>query len=1215
MFLQIFLFEIRYRLKRPATYIYFLVFFLFAFLSIATGSTPASEKVFHNAPWTMTNLNITFSVIMLLVCSAVMGVPLYRDIEHQTRNYLFSYPITKAGYFWGRFFGSFVFVLLIGSSLSWGAMAGAAIGPAFGWVPAERIGNFGLWNYFQSFFFFGITNLLLASVIFFSLVAVTRNVKVIYTASIFLLIAYLVASFLTTDLEQRELVKLLDPFMINTFDLETRYFTPAEKNSLLLPVTKTILLNRLIWIGVSLLITLLAYSRFSFVRFLQPVTEKIGKRKKKELAAAAIPHHIPAATQLFSPSQMRSTWWQLTKIEFLNIIKDNYFRAILLGGVIFLILDFWIGNTNFSVPDRPLTIFLMDYKNFNYQIFNFIILLFYTGETIHREKTTGFNIINDALPVTNTVFFFSKLCGLIAVAAVLVTIPLVAGVLIQTLKGHTLYQFDVYFTELYLLTLPGFVLMILLSFTVHLLVNNKFAGHGVALLIWITIFLLRNVGNMDYNLFFYFYTPNYNWSDINGLGHFAAPLFWFNLYWLFFGTILVTIAFLFYQRGVSGSFRERWSVAKQRFKGVPSLIIFICFSGWLGTGAYNYYNVSYINNYTSTSKTRSNQALFEKTLKKYENLPQPKITAVYLNTDIYPDERKITMFSKVHIKNKSGQAIEAMHLKVGYNLKYHIVYNGKALSYESPLAYSHSAFNFLKKGKDTANYRIYKLPAAMQPGDSALLEIFSEYAYKGFVNSGYGRHIVYNGTFFDGGIPTFGYDDTDELSSDEQRKKHKLPPKNDEYPPQTDSLGKRTFLFSDDADLIHFEATVSTKKGQLAIAPGYLQKTWTKNDRTYFQYIQDTKIANMFSVISGDYNVFRDSVTISNGNKVNIEIYHQKNHAFNIDRYNAALKEGLEYFSTVYGPFQFRQMRIIEFPRYAEFAQSFPNTVPYSEALGWVADFSDPDAFDYTYFITAHELAHQWWGHQVGPNRTRGSNLIAEALAEYTALLLTERKYGKDNMKRFLKDELDKYLNGRAGESKKENTFINCNRAYQWYNKGSLILYGLRDLIGDQALNTALREFRDSFALKEEPPFPGSDDLYAFIKKHTPDSLRYYLSDTWEKITLYDNRFVNATSKEAGNGYYDVSITISSKKFYADSTGKESVAAMNDYIDIGIFAAESKNKDGRKQTNPLYLQKHKLTPGIKTITIRVKGKPIKAGIDPYNKLIDRIPDDNTGDVD
>ena len=217
-------------------------------------------------------------------------------------------------------------------------------------------------------------------------------------------------------------------------------------------------------------------------------------------------------------------------------------------------------------------------------------------------------------------------------------------------------------------------------------------------------------------------------------------------------------------------------------------------------------------------------------------------------------------------------------------------------------------------------------------------------------------------------------------------------------------------------------------------------------------------------------------------------------------------------------------------------------------------------------------------------------------------------------MKRFLKEELDRYLSGRAQESKKENTFINCNKPYQWYYKGSLILYGLRDLIGDKPLNDALRAFRDSFALKENPPFPGSDDLYAFIQKNTPDSLKYYLSDTWEKITLYDNRFKSAKAKKLSNNEYEVTIDISSTKFYADSTGKESATKMNDYIDIGIFADESTDKNGRKQTNPLSIQKYRLTEGAKTFSIMVKGKPVKAGIDPYNKLIDRIPDDNIGDV-
>jgi len=1214
MFLQIFLFELRYRLKRPATYIYFLIFFLYGFIALASGSTPASEKVFHNAPWTIASANITFSLIMMLVCSAVMGVPLYRDIEHNTRNYLFSYPITKAGYFWGRFLGSFVFVLIIGTGFNWGAICGSAVGPSFGWVPAERIGSYGLWNYFQPYFYFGITNLLLASSIFFSLVALTRNVKVIYTASIFLFIAYLLAAFLTADLEKRELVKLLDPFMLNTFDLETRYYTPAEKNTMLVPFTKTIMLNRIIWLSVAFLITLFAYFRFNFVRFLQPVTEKIKKSKKGEIEEN-IQAKITAVTQSFTPRENRRIWWQLVKIEFLNVIKDPYFRAILLGGVIFLVIDYWIGYTNYGVPDRPLTIFLMDYKNFNYQLFNFIILLFYTGEAIHREKTTGFHIINDALPVSNFRFFTSKLAGLIGVAVILVSIPLVSGVLIQTLKGHTIYQLDVYLKELYLITLPGYILMILLSFTVHLIVNNKFAGHGVALAIWITMSMLRNFGEMDYNLFYYSYLPGYRWSDINGLGHFAAPLFWFTLYWMFFGIVMLTLAFLFYQRGVTGSFKERWRVARQRLKGAPVIIIAICLLGWIATGAWNYYNVSVLNNYKSSSTNNRNTALFEKTLKKYENMVQPKVVSVKVNADIYPDDRSIKMHSVLTVVNKSGEPIKELHLSASGDLKYTLVYNGKLLSYNSPLSFDHAAINFLKSGKDTFNYRIYQLPETLQPADTALMEVHSVTAYNGFVNNGFNREILYDGTFFSGGIPSFGYNADSELSSDEKRKKNGLKPKNDEYPPQSDVKGKSTMLFNDDADLIQFESTLSTKAGQIAIAPGYLQKQWTENGRSYFQYIQDTKIQFFLSIISGNFDVFKDSVTISNGNKIKIEIYHHKNHKFNLQRFNISLKDGLEYFSDSYGPYQFRQMRIIEFPRYETFAQSFPNTVPYSEAFGWVGDFSDPDKFDYTYWVTAHELAHQWWGHQVVPNKTRGSNLISESLAEYTALLLSERKYGADNMKRFLKEELDGYLRGRASESKKENTYINCNRAYQWYQKGSLILYGLRDLIGEKALNTALREFRDSFALKENPPFAGSDDLYRFIQKHTPDSINYYLTDTWEKITLYDNRFLSASAKDAGNGYYDVTINFSTKKFYADSTGKETEAMMNDYIDIGIFAAESRNKENLKQTNPLYLQKHKLTPGTKTLTIRIKGKPEKAGIDPYNKLIDRIPNDNIGGVD
>jgi len=262
-------------------------------------------------------------------------------------------------------------------------------------------------------------------------------------------------------------------------------------------------------------------------------------------------------------------------------------------------------------------------------------------------------------------------------------------------------------------------------------------------------------------------------------------------------------------------------------------------------------------------------------------------------------------------------------------------------------------------------------------------------------------------------------------------------------------------------------------------------------------------------------------------------------------------------------------------------------------------------------------MGHQWWGHQLSPNATRGSNLLSESLAEYSSIMVAEHAYGKDNLRRFLKYDLDQYLRGRAMEEKKENVFIDCNRQYQWYQKGSLVLYALRDYIGEDTLNGALRNFMQQWGNRSEAPYPGSHDLYAFIEAVTPASLRYYLDETWHKITLYDNKVVDARAKLVKGDLYEITLKLNSRKFYADSSGNERPGTFfNDQIDIGVFAEDAVSATGQKTTVPLYLKKHTVSKaGDQTITMMVKGKPIRAGIDPYNKLIDRISDDNVKPVD
>ena len=232
--------------------------------------------------------------------------------------------------------------------------------------------------------------------------------------------------------------------------------------------------------------------------------------------------------------------------------------------------------------------------------------------------------------------------------------------------------------------------------------------------------------------------------------------------------------------------------------------------------------------------------------------------------------------------------------------------------------------------------------------------------------------------------------------------------------------------------------------------------------------------------------------------------------------------------------------------------------------------------------------------------------------AEYGALMVMEQKYGQEANHEFLKYELDQYLRGRAGESKFEKTLLdNDNQQYVWYQKGGLVLYALQDYIGDKRLNAGFAEMLKDFAFKPAP-YATTADWYGYIKSVTPDSMRYFLEDSFEKITLYENRAKEATSVKRADGRYDVTLTFDSDKIYYDGNGKELArGAQANLLEIGVFASDTTNAAGMIARNPLLVEKRWVKPGKdQKITITVEREPLTAGIDPYNKMIDRVRDDN-----
>ena len=1205
MFKEIFLFEIKYRLKRPATWAYFGILMLFGLIISIGGNGPASEKVFVNSPVAIATVLSVVSIFGIMLSSAIMGVPVFRDIEHKTENYYFSYPITEKGYLLGRFFGSLTVLFIVSLGLQVGLIIGFLIGPYAGYVEAERYTDLNLWYYIQPTLVLYWTNFFFAGCIFFALVTLTKKVMLAYAGGAILFITYLITVTLTQDVENKDLVSLLDPFGLGTYLNVIQYWTPEEQNTMTVPFEGMIIWNRLIWVGLGVFALLYTLFTFDFQKFLNKnyTSKKKNDNLDTQNAAAAFTK-IPRVSKVFSTSLNIKLLFELAFMEFKNIIKDNFFIAILIAAVLFLFFDGWFGAPVYGTPSLPLTYYMLEIKNGNYIVLIFILIVFMTGEVLHRERSVNYDQIFGALPLPNRLVYGSKFLSLIMISFVLVSIVMISGVFTQIIKGYYNFEFGKYFTDLYLIEFPKYITFVLLAFFVHSLVTKKFIGHVIAIAIWLLLFGLNALADVDNNLYLYSYAPSYTVSDINGFGHFAEALFWFRTYWLACGGILLVIGYLFWKRGTDSGRKARWQIVKERLSGKTISALVILLLIFLGSGIFINYNTSTLNNYKTAKQGTILSAEYEKQLGKYDRMPQPKVIDVKLFADLFPESRSAKMKVIYKMVNKSDQNIDSLHLNWGEEglLKKELksfTINGKA----PKLGKQYKEFGF----------DIYAFDPPLKPQDTVTMVMEIAAAYKGFPNEGTGSSIVYNGSFLNNNFfPSFGYDPQSELTSDQDRKKYKLPVKEYQVPDQNDPYGVSNLLFENDADYITFEGTVSTAPDQIAILPGYLQKEWKANGRNYFSYKMNDELIFFYNISSAAYTIHNEVWTGKNGEKVNLQLFHHPTHTYNVDRFVKGLKKSMDYYSENYGPFQYTQMRILEFPRYAGFAQSFPNTVPFSESFGWVGDFSDPNDLDYVFTVTAHEVAHQWWGHQVTPSFTRGSNQISESMAEYSSLMVMKKEYGVDAMQKFLKDELDGYLRGRANESKFEKTLMNNdNQTYVWYNKGALVLYGLQDLIGEKNLNTGFKAYMEAARFRPKAPFTTTLEWYDYMKSVTPDSLQYYLEDSFKKITLYSNKVTKASYKKLAEDKYEVTLEVESAKNYYDGTGKLiGTGTKPNVIEIGVFESDSKNKDGIIAKSPLILEKVWVKPGKSTFKYITKKLPVKAGIDPYNKMIDRIPDDN-----
>ncbi|MEI5640261.1 MULTISPECIES: ABC transporter permease/M1 family aminopeptidase [unclassified Pseudoalteromonas] len=1185
MLFKMMCFELRYFIRQPSFYVTSLVLFLLTFFASVSDAVQigGGGNVNINSPYTILQTISIMTIFSIFLVVNFVGSAVIRDDQSKFSELILSKPLHLAQYRLGRFLGAYLVTLFVFSMCLVGIWVGSSIGGLVGWLDEELIGPNKLSYYLTPLFIIAAPSLFFMASLFALVAQKFRTMIAMYLVAVGLFVTYLVANSIFSDIEYRTIAAYLDMFGLSAISAQSEYWTIADRNTLVIKLVDELLYNRLIWVSIALI---------SLFALTLKTSHYLPQKQKTKSKAKGTGSQATALQNRFDyKAGAGSSWAHLctrTAFEVKQVIKSYPFLVLLILAVATLIPGL-VGSFNwYGTEVWPVTFQMVELIRGSFWQLLLIVLVYYSAEIVWHDRESRMGDIIDSYPVANWVFWVSKYIALVAVMLLLCVFGSLITISYQLLSGVTQIDIAQYIVRLGYLFVLGFAFQTTLAFLIQVISPSKYMGMGLFVVYAIISIVLSNFG-FEHRMYHLGDTPSVPYSDINGYGHFLTAAHWYNLYWLGFSMILATLSYALWPRGAGQNLKSRITQINYQLGKTGKALLACGALIFIGSGSHIYYNTRVVNEFISQDETEDIAEQYELQFAQFRDDPVPVTLDVQLDAEIFPKTRRIEAKVKLLVENRSDTEITRLLVnKPSHTLEWHVEMAGATLGKEDKM-FNHAWLEFSQP---------------MVPGEQRELTMSVVRQTLGFVDRGNDVTLVNNGTFIDNStlFPTFGYSIYKQIQDKSERRQRGLEPlkrgnKIEEAQYHHEPLFAENF--------VTFSATVTTDESQVAMVPGYLQSKQTKRGRTTYVYEMDAPMLHFYNILSMDLEVRREQYK-----GITLEVYYHEDHAWNVDTMLQSIKDSIDYFTREFGPYQHKQMRIVEFPRYRDFAQSFANTVPYSENIGFLTDTRNSDNINVPYYVTSHELAHQWWAHQVIGANVEGSNILSEMLSQYSAIMVMKEKYGEHNLRKFLKYELDSYLRGRGSDPYEERALARTvGQQYIHYNKGSVVMLALHDLLGEQRLNRALREFLDDYRFRTDV-FPTTLDFLTYLKDGASEQEQVFIEDQFNAITLYELKLADVEVQEAvqEGELHTMTLTVNAAKKHADGEGNEEEIPLNQEIDIALFSADPNTIQSDETL--LYLQKHVITSGENKIELKVKELPKFAGVDPFVKLIDKKTADN-----
>ncbi len=1028
------------------------------------------------------------------------------------------------------FFSRFGALLLMVFVLLCIASLGMAAGTGLA-MPSRRGAFQGIY-YLQPLLVFGLPNVLFSCSVVFAAALLTRSARAVYAAGVLLYVLYLLGSIFGNSpiLANSGAGDASLAALLDPFGLSA-FFAEARG------WTDAQRNGLLMPLQGAFLLNRILWTGFSLL--LLAGTYKIFSSRPQLLRSRqTMPHQETVTRAFYRPvapvfkGYFSHASWRMLKLEAAAMLRNIPLAAMLLLWVVLMGVELndALFHGMFGLSLYPATGIIVE------ELYGvkpgMLLIIFCAAEVIKRERAVNIHMLIYAAPVRNLLFILVPCAVAGLIAFILVSLNILLGLGIQWSHGYYQADISVYALLYYYSGLP-LLLFAMLAVGVQTLMPHKYTGMLANLLLAGFVLFGKHFG-LKNPLWHLTLPPPLQYSDMNGFGHYAKAFDWYAVYWA--GTSLALLCFA-----------AMWWQWKRRAAGRPGIWAIPCLLLSLITGIYIF------SEQVHEDPERWAEE-YEKKFLQYASLAQPTITAVRTETDIYPREGRYTVKGMYRLENRTGKTI--MRLLGGAHPEV-------------------SQLQFKGKAHPAGLHQYWiDLPAPLAPGDTMRLEFRMAADRNSFRDFNNEHSIVRNGTYveLEKYLPYIGFNAGLLLDDSSRRKTFGLPA----VLPQGPASVPRP---------VAFETIISTEEGQEAVTTGTLLKDWAKDGRHYFHYKTQAPIQPMFAFSSARYKERQET-----HKGVDLRLHYHAGDEANVPAIMQGMKDAIDYCQAQFGPYPFPGCTLAELPQYRGAATAYPGLLFAGEKVVFKGDYKY-GKINFAYATIAHEVSHQWWAMQLAPADTTGSKFLTESLAKYTEAMVVEKRYGKRYLRQYLLADNRWYMYARQFGGQEQALAYTDGTPHVAYQKGGLALYRLKETLGEERVNAALRRALSAKVSRAEA-------LVAELSAGATTEEAALIHSCLQEIVTYDLA-VKVISCEPQNGRFRLRLQIGTLRNGGPAA---------DLLPLGVYASPS---PGDK---PIYEKMHRFHTKDTTLTLMLDRQPVTVAIDPYGYIPDAVLQDNVATV-